>query len=151
MTLALRRNRNEAPRPRAQNVDRYVGAPMRARRVMLGLTQQHLAELIGVTYQQAHKYEKGINRIAAGRLSSIPRALGVAVGYFYDGIATKPEGFKATPQQRLRLELARSFMVLPSRRHQEAIRSLAQVRANPNLIDDSDPAMLGAGAGATPA
>ena len=90
MKLALRRNRNEAPRPRAQDVDRYVGARMRARRVMLGLTQQHLAELIRVTYQQAHKYEKGINRIAAGRLSSIARALGVEVGYFFDGMATKP-------------------------------------------------------------
>ena len=41
---------------------------MRERRIMLGLTQQQMAELIGVTYQQAHKYEKGINRIAAGRL-----------------------------------------------------------------------------------
>ena len=55
-------------RSRAQDTDRYVGARMRERRIMLGLTQQELAELIGVTYQQAHKYEKGINRIAAGRL-----------------------------------------------------------------------------------
>jgi transcriptional regulator with XRE-family HTH domain len=54
---------------------------MRERRVMLGLTQQQMADLIGVTYQQAHKYEKGINRVAAGRLYSIARALGVEVGY----------------------------------------------------------------------
>ena len=50
---------------------------------MLGLTQQQMADLIGVTYQQAHKYEKGINRVAAGRLYSIARALGVEAGYFY--------------------------------------------------------------------
>ena len=46
-------------RPRAPDVDRHVGARMRERRIMLGLTQQQMAELIGVTYQQAHKYEKG--------------------------------------------------------------------------------------------
>jgi transcriptional regulator with XRE-family HTH domain len=58
---------------------------MRERRVMLGLTQQQMAELIGVTYQQAHKYEKGINRVAAGRLYRIAQALGVEVGYFFEG------------------------------------------------------------------
>src|SRR6188474_1811229 len=79
-----------APGPRAQDMDRYVGAKMRERRMMLGLSQQQLAELIGVTYQQAHKYEKGINRIAAGRLSSIAQALGVPVGYFFDGLTTTP-------------------------------------------------------------
>ena len=52
---------------------------MRERRILLGLTQQQLTELIGVTYKQAHKYEKGVNRIAAGRLSSIARALGVTI------------------------------------------------------------------------
>jgi transcriptional regulator with XRE-family HTH domain len=62
-----------------------VGARIRERRIMLGLTQQQLADLIGVTYQQAHKYEKGINRIAAGRLSGIAHALGVEVGYFFEG------------------------------------------------------------------
>ena len=65
-----------AGRARAQDADRHVGARMRQRRTMLGLTQQQMAELIGVTYQQAHKYEKGINRVAAGRLYSIAQALG---------------------------------------------------------------------------
>jgi DNA-binding XRE family transcriptional regulator len=48
-----------AGRSRPQDVDRRVGARMRERRIMLGLTQQQMADLIGVTYQQAHKYEKG--------------------------------------------------------------------------------------------
>jgi transcriptional regulator with XRE-family HTH domain len=56
-------------RVRPQHVDRYVGARIRKRRIMLGLTQQQMAELIGATYQQAHKYEKGINRVAAGSVS----------------------------------------------------------------------------------
>ena len=49
---------------------------------MLGLTQQQLADLIGVTYQQAHKYERGINRVSAGRLFEIARVLSVAVLLF---------------------------------------------------------------------
>ena len=62
-----------------------------------GLTQQQMADLIGVTYQQAHKYEKGINRVAAGRLYSIARALGVEVGYFYEGVISRGR-LRAVPQ-----------------------------------------------------
>ena len=57
---------------------------MRERRMLLGLTQQQMAELIGVTYQQAHKYEKGINRIAGRRLSRIAQGLGVEIGFFFE-------------------------------------------------------------------
>src|SRR5262245_19747445 len=87
------------PRPgraRAQDTDRHVGARMRERRIMLGVTQQQMAELIGVTYQQAHKYEKGINRVSAGRLYDIAQALGVEVGYFFEGLRSD-NAFKATP------------------------------------------------------
>jgi transcriptional regulator with XRE-family HTH domain len=99
-------NRGPAVRSRAQDVDRHVGARMRERRMMLGLTQNQLAELIGVTYQQAHKYEKGINRIASGRLYDIAQALGVDVDYFFQGMGSD-EASKATPVQRMLLELAR--------------------------------------------
>ena len=138
MAATTKKDRNEALRPWAQDVDRHIGARMRARRVLLGLTQKHVADLIGVTYQQAHKYEKGINRIAAGRLGDFARTMGVEVGYFCDEIAAKPARFNATPQQRLMLELARSFMALPSRKHQEAICTLARILANPDLLDDID-------------
>ena len=75
---------------------------------MLGLTQQQLAELIGVTYQQAHKYEKGINRVAAGRLYGIARALGVEAGYFFEGLQSGG-GLVPSPSQRMLLDLARNF------------------------------------------
>jgi transcriptional regulator with XRE-family HTH domain len=77
-----------AGRARPQGVDRYVGARIRERRIMLGLTQQRMADLLGITYQQAHKYENGTNRVAAGRLYSIARVLGVEVRYFYEGLQT---------------------------------------------------------------
>ena len=128
-------------RSRAQDVDRHVGMKMRERRIMLGLTQQQMAELIGVTYQQAHKYEKGINRVAAGRLYTIAQALGVEVGYFFEGMEAD-RAFSPTPQQRLLLELARSFISMPSRRHQEAVCSLARALANPEMLESLEPAAL---------
>ena len=110
---------------------------------MLGLTQQELAELIGVTYQQAHKYEKGINRIASGRLFTIAQALGVDVGYFFDAMDSE-RSFKPTPQQRMLLELARNFISMPSHKHQEAICNLARALNQPELMADLDPATAAA-------
>src|SRR3954467_3241952 len=127
----------EAHRPRPQGTDRHIGARLRARRLSLGLTQQALAELIGVTCQQAHKYEKGVNRIAGGRLHTIAQALGVEVGYFYDGIGAEPGAFAPTAQQRrLLLELSRSFVGIASRRQQEALCSLARALAGAGVQDE---------------
>lgn len=121
-------------RSRALDVDHYVSLRIRQRRIMLGLTQQQMAELIGVTYQQAHKYETGINRISAGRLYQIAQALGVDIGYFFDDIEPdQPAKAKATemmPQQRMLLELARNFAAIGNRKHQDAICNLARVLAS---------------------
>ena len=122
-------------RSRAQDIDKHVGSRMRERRVMLGLTQQQMAELIGVTYQQAHKYEKGINRIAAGRLFTIAQALGVDVSYFFEGLDTEHD-FKPTPQQRMLLELARNFIAMPSKKFQEALCSLARALAIADPVEE---------------
>jgi len=101
---------------------------VRERRIMLGFTQQQLADLIGVTYQQAHKYERGINRISAGRLFEIAHVLNVPVNYFFDGLdgeAARP----ISPRERMCLELARNFAQIPNERHQEALSQLARVLA----------------------
>ena len=81
---------------------------IRERRIMLGLTQQQLAEMIGVTYQQAHKYERGINRVSAGRLFEIARALSTPITYFYEDIGEEGPR-QITPHQRMQLEIARNF------------------------------------------
>jgi transcriptional regulator with XRE-family HTH domain len=113
---------------RTQDIDRHVGARVRERRIMLGLTQQQLADLIGVTYQQAHKYERGINRVSAGRLYEIAQVLSVPVGYFFDGL--QEENTRAvSPRERMCLELARNFAQIPNERHQEALSQLARVLA----------------------
>src|SRR6202040_494240 len=89
-------------------IDDHVGARIRERRIMLGLTQQQLAKLIGVTYQQMHKYERGVNRISAGRLLEIGRVRSVPVGYFFEGIGE--DGVQEVPQrERMMLDIARNF------------------------------------------
>jgi transcriptional regulator with XRE-family HTH domain len=99
----------------------------------LGLTQQELARLIGVTYQQAHKYERGVNRISAGRLHKVAEILEVPISFFFEGLQSFGTT-SSTAQQRMLLDLARSFAALPSRRHQEAICSIARL-----LSEDSEP------------
>src|SRR5687768_18019354 len=113
-----------AGRSRPQDIDRYVGARIRERRIMLGLTQQQMAALIGVTYQQAHKYEKGLNRVAAGRLYRVAQGLGVEVGYFFEGLETESR-FVPSPQQLMLLDLTRNYVNIPLRKHREAIVAVA--------------------------
>lgn len=67
------------------DIDRIVGQRVRWRRRELKLTQEKLGELLDLTFQQVQKYEKGVNRISAGRLYEVASVLGVPVTYFYDG------------------------------------------------------------------
>src|SRR5579872_808266 len=69
------------------DIDLHLGKRLRRRRRLLGLTQQQLASVVGVRFQQIQKYECGANRISAARLWRIAAALEVPVGYFYDGLA----------------------------------------------------------------
>lgn len=111
-----------------QSIEKYVGQRIRERRTMLGLTQQQLAEMIGVTYQQAHKYERGINRVSAGRLFEIAKVLGVDIGFFYEGMNT--EDGRLNERQRMCLDLARNFTRISNDRHQEAVSQLCRVLAD---------------------
>ena len=72
------------------HIDDDVGKRLRRRRRLLGLTQQSLAEAIGLRFQQIQKYECGANRITASRLYQLARALDVPANYFYEGL---PEAF----------------------------------------------------------
>ena len=117
------------PTNRANDTDKHVGSRIRERRIMLGLSQQQMADLIGVTYQQAHKYERGINRISAGRLFEIAQVLGVPVGFFYEGLENR-RGSDLNARQRMCLELARNFTAITNERHQEALSQLARVLAS---------------------
>jgi transcriptional regulator with XRE-family HTH domain len=107
-------------------IDDHVGRRIRERRILLGLTQGELAEMIGVTYQQAHKYEHGINRVSAGRLFEIARVLSAPITYFYEGIGQEGPR-QITPRQGMLIEITRNFAEIRNEKHQEAVSHLARV------------------------
>ena len=71
-----------APNP----IDVHVGSQLKLRRILLGLSQERLADELGITFQQVQKYEKGLNRIGASRLWDLAQVLGVSVAYFYENL-----------------------------------------------------------------
>jgi len=76
------------PEGRAPNpVDLHVGGRVRMRRKILGVSQEHLADALGLTFQQVQKYERGANRVSASKLYEIAKTLQVPVSYFFDGLA----------------------------------------------------------------
>ena len=95
---------------------------------MLGLARTRLAKLIGVTSQQAAKYERGINRISCGRLFEIGEALNVPVSYFFEGFDGE-SARRITPRERRCLELSRDLAQIPNARHREALSQLVRVLA----------------------
>jgi transcriptional regulator with XRE-family HTH domain len=109
---------------RADEVDKAIGIQIRLRRILLGMNQKQLAALIGVTYQQTHKYEKGFNRVSAGRLWDIAQALGVSIAYFYETVSTQT-AVAETESGRMQIELVEHFRTL-GRRQQKAIAALVR-------------------------
>lgn len=122
----------------ANDLDLHIGKRMRRRRRLLGLTQQQLAESIGIRFQQVQKYECGANRVTASRLWELSQALNVPVNYFYEGyqqMATSPADAPANDReiaadvlsQKETLELIRAYYRLgerPRRRLLDLAKSL---------------------------
>ena len=75
---------NKSPNP----IDKHVGARVRMRRLLVGMSQGKLGEALDVTFQQVQKYEKGANRIGASRLQQLARVLDVPPSYFFEGAPT---------------------------------------------------------------
>jgi len=81
MAAHLQLPRKKAPNP----TDQHIGSRVRMRRKMLAMSQEQLAEALGITYQQVQKNEKGTNRIGASRLQQISHILQVPVAFFFEG------------------------------------------------------------------
>ena len=101
-------------------VDVHVGKRIRHRRWMVGMTQQQLAERVGIKFQQIQKYETGMNRVSASRLWDISEALGAPVSFFFEGLSDGVAGAQAggsVPGDILAdkeaLELVRSYYAIP--------------------------------------
>lgn len=88
------RGRNMAEgRKKPNPIDIHVGARIKLKRTMKGLSQEKLADQLGITFQQVQKYEKASNRIGASRLKEIADFLEVPVGFFYEGLQSASQGF----------------------------------------------------------
>ena len=97
-------------------VDAHVGKRIRHRRWMVGMTQQQLADKVGIKFQQIQKYETGMNRVSASRLWDIADALGVQIAFFFDGLsgAELPEAAQGDfMADKEALELVRSYYAIP--------------------------------------
>ena len=80
------------PKKQVNPIDIQVGNRVRIRRMLIGMSQERLGDLLGLTFQQVQKYEKGVNRIGAGRLFEVSRILNVPVDFFYEGVNAIPAG-----------------------------------------------------------
>jgi transcriptional regulator with XRE-family HTH domain len=90
-------------------VDRHVGLRIRMRRKELGISQERLADSIGLTFQQVQKYERAANRVSASKLWEMARVLNASIGYFYEGLGDVLE----TPGSNLPREAVQQFLMTP--------------------------------------
>ena len=130
---------NEAgPNP----IDRHVGLRIRMRRKELGLSQERLAEAVGLTFQQIQKYERAANRVSASKLWELAQALKVGIGYFYDGLAEMEidhgapragmQDFLLTPDG---LELAACFPRIPTLRLRRKVLELVRALIEAETVE----------------
>lgn len=122
------------------DIDRIVSERLLARRMELDMSQPELAERVGVTFQQVQKYENGRNRVSAGRLYELAKALGVTIQYFYDGAprlaalrrgaAEEPADFSG-PAVGEEIELLAAFRRIEQASLRKAVIDLAKKQARP--------------------
>jgi len=134
---------DRAPNP----VDRHVGLRIRLRRKELGVSQERLAESIGLTFQQVQKYERAANRVSASKLWEMARALKTSVAYFYEGLgdpaAVNAENdsrdtvhdFLLTPEG---MELATLFPRVRRARVRRRLLDLVRTMAEESEVEDAE-------------
>lgn len=132
------------PKKQANPVDTQVGNRVRIRRMLIGMSQEKLGDLLGLTFQQVQKYEKGVNRIGAGRLYEIARILGVPIDFFYEGVSGSAEGVAESNGAPVMefvssgegLQLSLAFMKIRDpkvrKRVLDLVKSLAEEEASEN-------------------
>ena len=136
-------------------VDKHVGTRVRARRILVGMSQEKLGTGLGLTFQQVQKYEKGTNRIGASRLQHISKLLSVPVSFFFEGapvdggvlgfseseqipfvadILSSPEG----------VALAKAFMGITDAKVRRKIVELVTMMADASVKDEPVPQRVAA-------
>jgi transcriptional regulator with XRE-family HTH domain len=135
--IRRRRQKTDGPNP----TDIHVGARVRLRRTLLGMSQEKLGEAIGLTFQQVQKYERGANRVGASRLYDLSRVLEVPVSFFFEemstpandkraGLAEGTERYESDPMlKRETLELVRAYYKITDPQVRRRLFDLAKALA----------------------
>ncbi len=143
--IGRRRQKSDKPNP----TDIHVGARVRLRRTLLGMSQEKLGDAIGLTFQQVQKYERGANRVGASRLYDLSRVLDIPVSFFFEdmtvagepelrvgGLSEAADGYEADPLlKRETLELVRAYYKITDPHIRRRLFDLAKA-----LAKSSEPA-----------
>ncbi|MET0274226.1 MAG: helix-turn-helix transcriptional regulator [Phenylobacterium sp.] len=131
--------KNAAAERGVNPIDRHVGLRIRIRRKELGVSQERLAESIGLTFQQVQKYERAANRISASKLWEVAQALSTTVAYFYEGLGDGSSDSAGTAHRDATntfllssdgMELATTFPKLRTGRMRRKIMELVKLIAD---------------------
>jgi transcriptional regulator with XRE-family HTH domain len=111
-----------------RRIDQHIGSRLRLRRTLLGMTQEQLAAVLGISYQQVQKYETGANRISASRLFEIGQMLETDASYFYEGLSEGAE-VRELPHgghNRVAIDLVRNFLEIADENQRTALAMLVK-------------------------
>jgi transcriptional regulator with XRE-family HTH domain len=111
-----------------RRIDQHIGSRLRLRRTLLGMTQEQLASVLGISYQQVQKYETGTNRISASRLFEIGQMLETDAAYFYEGLSKGPEVGELPHggHNRVAIDLVRNFLEIADENQRTALAMLVK-------------------------
>jgi transcriptional regulator with XRE-family HTH domain len=136
---------------RHSTIDVHIGSRLRLRRTLVGLTQNKLATVLGVTFQQVQKYESGANRVSGSRLYDLASALDIPVSFFFDGVpvelaATKPslaipevDELGSSMMHRETLEVVRAYYAVPTAIREGVYQLLKSIAGSSVAVAMPDP------------
>lgn len=140
MASPSRLKKSSFPVRKPNLVDVHVGSRLRQRRMLLGISQEQLAEMLGLTFQQVQKYERGTNRVSASRLFQLARTLDTPITWFFDDMDNEPSGEQPEPasagtdetdpmSRRETLELVRVYSRIDDRKLRKKLYEMAKALA----------------------
>jgi transcriptional regulator with XRE-family HTH domain len=123
-------------------VDKLIGTRIRLQRTAIGMSQEKLGDILGITFQQIQKYEKGTNRVGAARLQAIADALGVPVSFFFEqrsggDSSDAPSGIQDLLTSKEGIELARAFLKIENPAMRRALVDMARAAATGSQTEGS--------------
>jgi transcriptional regulator with XRE-family HTH domain len=127
--MARRPRGTKLRRPEDIEIDQQIGQRLKERRLLMGLSQTALADGLGITFQQLQKYEKGHNRIAAGRLYGCAQLLDVPPEYFFEGLEGSDSGTPDETRSDEAMKLARAYYRIGDPTERQRIWRLVQAIA----------------------